>query len=470
MKTMKHLKKLSKLFKYSLFLLIFVSANLFAETKWEVATVFLGSRENEDYQQDVDKNLKELQSIKKSPYLSISSFRPKLGTNLDREKLKSYLKTAFKDPLSRKMLVMYGHGNGPMGLTDLPTKDFQKLLSESKIKLDIIWLDACFQANLEFLTQLRAASTLTIASEEAEFSAGLPFSSLAELPQFSKIDEAAINLANDFIGSYSYLNEGKQVEAVSRSSATISVFDNREISTFVNLFKKVPKIINSLLPEEQKRLRLKVQKKFSMDKSELVDLGHMLIELRSMNKNTATDKELTELIRLLNIESVKKLKTNSRLKISAPVLNALMVFGFNDWQNGTKEEYLDNPLFSEILKTNLFILGPQKAQWPVKKFENLSTYISPFAPGINSFQYYFLDSTGKKRLTEVENLIRFQDVIELRPSSRLKGQFLLYTAYTQRVGVKAERYTGLNITLYQTTPSIDYFELDFNQAVNWLKL
>ncbi len=472
MKTMKLQRNLNNLLNSVLcfILLSLVSANAFAETKWEVATVFLGSREAEDYQRDVEKNIKELKAIKKSSALLISTFRPAVGSNFNPVQLQTFLKKAFTDPQSKKMMVIYGHGDGPSGLRDLKTLELHKILKELRQPLDILWLDACFQSNLEFLFQLRNASLLTIASEEAEFSSGLPFSSLADLPQSNSIEEAALNLAKNFISSYSYLSEGEQRDAVSQSSATISVIDNRELDAFTDLFKKIPKIISSLTPDEQKLLRSKMQKKFSMDNPTLIDLGHLLIELRSVNKNTAIDKELTELIRLLNIESVKKLKTNARLKITAPEANALMVFGFNNWENGAQEEYLDNTLFSDIVKTTLFVSGPNNQKWPVRKFENISTYISPFAPGVNSFQYYFLDSTGKKKLSHIQSLSRSQDVIEMNTTGKRKGQFLLYTAYTQRIGVKAERYTGVNITLFNTAPSIDYFEMDFNKKVRWLEL
>jgi len=450
--------------------LCLVSANVYAGTKWEVATVFLGSREAEDYQLDVEKNIRELKAIKKNPALIVSTFRPPVGSNLNLRELQTFLTRAFSDPQSKKIMIIYGHGDGPSGLRDLKTLELQKILKGLKWPLDILWLDACFQSNLEFLFQLRSSSLLTIASEEAEFSSGLPFSSLAELPQANSTEEAALNLAKNFISSYSYLNEGEQRDSVGQSSATISVIDNRELDSFTDFFKKIPNIISLLTPYEQKVLQIKMQKKYSMDNPSLIDLGHLLIELRSLNKNSASDKELTELIRLLNIESIKKLKTNIRLKITAPEANALMVFGFNNWENGTKEEYLENVLFSDIIKTNLFISGPNNQKWPVRKFEYMSTFITPFAPGINSFQYYFLDSTGKKKLSNIQSLSRSQDVIEINISEKKKGQFLLYTAYTQRIGVQAERYTGVNISLQKTVPSIDYFEMDFNKKVKWLEL
>jgi hypothetical protein len=189
-----------------------------------------------------------------------------------------------------------------------------------------------------------------------------------------------------------------------------------------------------------------------------------------LSKNQSDDLELTKLIRLLNIESVKKLKTNPRLRITLPAENARMVFGFNNWENGSRNEYLENSFFSEILKTTEFTEGPKKDLWPVKKFTSQSTIFSPFAPGINSFEYYFIDSADKKILTPINSFSRSFDIVEDAQQVKIPGAFLVYSAYTQRVGKKAERYTGINITNLNSTPSFDYFELEFNQLVKWQNL
>lgn len=468
MKIMKLHKQLNNL----LFVLFFtlVSANTWAETKWEVATVFFGARENEEFQLDVEQNLKEISRIKPSKYLSVTSFRESPLKNSSRSKLLSFLKTSFKDPQAKKVLVLYGHGLGPVGLSAMPTQEIKTLLKELKIKLDIIWFDACFLSNLEFLYELKNFSAYTIASQEAEFSSGLPFESLSELPQEDNATDASIFLAKHFIESYSYLKNGVQRDSVSVSSATISVIDNAELENFAALFKKVSLLIQQLPAKDQIILKNKLTKKYSMDEKSLVDLGHLLIETRLAIKDPAIDQDLTRLIRLLNIESVKKLKTNPRIRIVAPEENAMMVFGFNQWQNGYKNEYLDNPLFSDIVKTKSFITGPQNNEWPVKRFENLSTTITPFAPGVNSFDYYFLDASGKKLLSEALNVTRTHDVVETAISKKTAGAFLVYSAYTQQLGSKAEKYTGVNITIFGEVPSIDYFELEFNQLTTWLKL
>ena len=465
---MKLQEKLNKLLLVAL--LSLASANIFAETKWEVATLFFGQREDNQFQAGIQENIKELNSIPASSFLTLSIYKEGSTTPSPRNKLLAFLKNSFKDPKSKKMLVLYGHGLGPLGLRDLSTSEIKATLSQLRIKLDIIWFDACFLANIEFLYELQNASAYTIASEEAEFTSGLPFESLTELPNYDTSREAATFLAKEFINSYSYLKNGQQRDAVSTSSATISVIENSELDKFAGSLRNVSQMIRKLPAKDLEALSNKLSRKFSMDKKDLIDLGHLLIELRALVKDPIADKELTHLIRLLNIESVKKLQTNPRIRIVAPEARALMVFGFNGWENGHRDEYQDIPLFQQILNTNIFIVGMRDQEWPAKKFENKSLLITPFAPGVNSFNYYFLDENGKKLLTKDLSIFRTNDVIETTLSQKTAGSFLVYTAYTQRLGVKAERYTGINITLFNTPPSIDYFELTFNQATDWLRL
>jgi hypothetical protein len=465
-----NLQKSLNRFLFTLFLVL-ASANSFAETKWEVATVFLGRDEDADFQKEVDANILELKNIPASKSLALTIHRETSTTK--REKILGILKKAFKDPKAKKMLIIYGHGQGALGLKDMSTYELTDLLSELNIKLDILWMDACFQANIEFLYQIRNHSLYTIASEEAEFMSGLPFESLTELPEYSNSKEAALFVAKRFIESYSTLKKGEQSHYVSVSSATISVIDNSQVKYFADLLKNVSTLINSLTPELQESLARRLTKNFSMDQKELVDLGHLLIELRKINKDPESDKSLTAIIRLLNIESVKKLRSNPRIKINLPEAGALMVFGYNNWQNGFETEYNENPVFSEIVKAVGFIDGPKSNKWPVKSFSGKYSYITPFAPEVHSFDYYFIDSNGKKIVTPFNSFHRTHDIVEDTQgtqNTKKAGSILVYSAYTQRVGTKAERYTGLNITMFNTIPSLDYYELEFNQNVQWLKL
>ena len=212
-------------------------------------------------------------------------------------------------------------------------------------------------------------------------------------------------------------------------------------------------------------LNKKLNTQASMDNKSLIDLGHFLIELRALTKSS--DKKLTELIKLLNINAVKNLKTNPRLRIHIPEKNGRIVYGFNHWQQGDKTEYLENTLYEQILKNDDFMIGPQKKEWPYKIIESNNLTIFPFAPTLNIFNYYIVNSNGKRFGPSIE-INRTHDIVESSADSSLTP--LVYTAYTQEVGTSAERYTGMSITTPDSIPNIDYYEMEFNQLADWLSL
>ena len=493
-------KKLNNLFRLFLALFILVSAGVaLAETKWEVAVVFRGAEPDEAFQKDIDDNILELARIQSSSQLKLGIYRetlngsvvylPGTGTaknslgNLlyrqdlnsivipgslkkyEQENLAPFLKSFFKSKDSKKALVIYSHGKGAQGLQGLSTRELKDTLTSSVPHLDVLWFDACFMANFEFLYELRTFSDYTLASEEAEFSSGLPFQTLSALPSFSSAKEASVALAKNFIESYSYLKNGQQRNYVSVSSATVSVVENKKLESVAAALKKVSSIFKSLNDKTKTELKNYLSRTASMDEKELVDLGRLLIELRKKTNNA--DAELTALIRLLNIESVKKLKTNPRLHISVPSPGAKIVYGFNNWTTGDEQDFGKTDLFRQLLKNDDFIAGPNKMNWPVKAIQADELVLSPFAPSLNTFNYYFLSSEGKL-LTKALSATRTHDVVE-SPADTAASP-LLYTAYTQQAGIKAERYTGFNIVLPGSVPSMDYFELEFNQLAQWLSL
>lgn len=494
------LKKLNNLFRIAAALFILVSAGtVLADTKWEVAVVFRGAENDEAFQKDIDDNILELARIQSGPELKLGIYRENLqgsyiylpGTGpaknslsdllhrqdlktilvpgslkkFDQENLAGFLKSFYKNKDSKKALIIYSHGKGAEGLTGLSTAELKETLSTTVPHLDLLWFDACFMANFEFLYEMRKFSDYTLASEEAEFSSGLPFQTLATLPGFSSSKEAAVSLARNFIDSYSYLKNGKQRNYVDVSSATIAVVENKKLEPVAMALKKTSSLFKSLTEKTKSDLKNYLVKSASMDQKELVDLGRFLIELRK--KTNAADAELTALIRLLNIESVRKLKSNPRLHIAAPAAGAKMVYGFNNWQMGDEEDFGKTDLFKSLLRNDGFISGPANASWPYKTFQGKEIIVSPFAPSINIFNYYFLDQNGRL-LSNALSAVRTHDVVESPADSSATP--LLYSAYTQQMGTKAERYTGLNITMPGSVPSMDYFELEFNQLAQWLSL
>lgn len=445
---MKLLNRLSSL----IFLIsIFFSASTFAETSWEVGIVFLENNE------DVAQNLNEIKSISLSENLSISIF------NNDLKHLPQFLRNAFTKLHTKKSLIIYSHGQGPKGLQDITSKELKEIISSNTPHLDILWFDSCYMGNVEFLYEIRKLSTYTIASEDAEFSSGLPFQVIEQLPASNTVEEAALMLAKNFIESYSYIKNGSQRNYVSVSSATISVFENKNWDLLTYYLK--------LISSKIKGIKLNVtylKNKYAMEDGELIDLGNLLIELRAENKDAELDKNLTNAIRLLNIQSVKKLKTNPRIKISNPQNESLMVFGFNNWGLGSQVDYDSYESLKRIVKNDGFISGPRKNKWPYKKQKYKTIMLLPFAPGVNTFNYYFLSKDASRLLSESKAFYRVKDFVEINRDN--SNSPMLYTAYTQEVGKNAERYTGLSITFPGTIPTLDYFELEFNGYTNWLKL
>jgi hypothetical protein len=464
MKTMQLLIK-SKTY---LFIILFsiVSASLFADTNWELAIVFLSNGNDPAYNLDVENNIKEIQKINSSNFLKIKVFKEEGKTDL--KKINTFIKSSLSSKSSKKGIILYGHGEGAMGFKNFSTLEFKNDILKSLPQLDFIWLDACFMSNLEFLFEIKNFSSFTIASEDAEFSSGMPFTTLKDLPLYSDSKKAAQFLASEYINSYSFIKKGNQIDNVLTSSATISVIENSKLLNFVQKFKFVSRLISSLTDEQKNKLQKSILK-YSMDKNDFIDLGHLLINLRTINKDTNIDKNLSSLLRDLNITSVAKTKTNPRIKIDSPSGENLLIYSFNNWKNGSENDYSENSdLYNKIIRPDGFILGPNNQKWPYKKVTGQTKYLTPFAPGVNSFSYYFQNVSNENQKSTVFNFNRSQDFVEVL--STTQSSPLLYFAYTQKVGKLAEKYSGMTIASPFSTMDIDYFDMELNQLVEWLKM
>ena len=485
-------KLLSKIF-FALLLICFTRVQA-SETKWEVATLFLGNGEDSVFQNDIDQNILELSRINLNSNFNLGIYReldgesinyfPNLKTNrkdftlsdiLYRKNLNhsisgsltksrtpnltQFLKYFFKDPQTKKVLIVYSHGLGPAGLKNYQTKVLKNILSQANIHFDILWFDACFMANLEFLNELKRFSTYSIASEEAEFTAGMPFQYLNQLTYFNNTKEAALDMASNFIESYSYLKSGSQRSYVKTSSATISVIENSKLTNLIDPLKTISQYIRNLPTEDLQNLLHSLQRKYAMEDQSLVDVGSLLIQLRQLNRKPEIDALLTKAIRTLGIDSVKSLKQTIKLKVHSPEANAQLVYGFYDWSIDRAPE--------NFMKADGIISGPKNHAWPYLIMNTDSKTLYPFFPGVYNFNYYFLNTNGKI-LTQVQTVSRTDDIVENKNNP--SDSPIVYTAYTQQLGTKAERYTGLNISMPFEVPSLDYYELEFNQLAGWLRL
>jgi len=463
---MKIMMLLKNKFLLILFSIILNVSSIQAHIQWDVVAIFLGKNEDQNFQKDINENIAELKKVN-SPSVNISILVETDKTT--NKSLNQYIQKSFARKNSKKLLIIYSHGEGVEGLKNYPTETLKKEVLKDIPKLDLLWLDACFMANIEFLHQVKGLSDYTLASEDAEFSSGMPFESLNEISKYNTTEEAAKFLAQSFLHSYSYTLKGSQRLNVHESSATISLIENSKLDFFVKKLAVSKKVFSQLAVNEQKQMTNFLSKSYTMDKKELVDLGHLLIQLRSKNKNQDLDNQLTELIRMLNISSIKSLKSNPRVKIMNPTSESIVVFGYNNWRAGSKNDYTaKDSIFMKGIKPDGYIQGPNGDEWPYFKLISKSKIVHPFIPSIDEFNYYILDTNIKMILQKNVSIKRSIDLFEKvteEPSKLIK-----YFGYTQKVGKNAEKYSGINITNLDSVPSFDYFESEFNQLTKWLSL
>ena len=295
---MKSLRPLSKIFLL-IAAFFFTVADVSAGVKWDVAVLFLGKNapsNSAEFQKDIDRNVMELARISNIKDINLSLYREmpqatytyspngtqKIGLNsllandagsifiqgqfkkAERKNLQNFLKNAFKSPQSKKILIIYGHGQGSEGLSELPLVEAKKLLNNIGMKLDILWWDSCFMGNTEFLHEVKTVADYTLASQEAEFTSGLPFETINMLPDLDNAKSAALFLAKSFIESYSYLLKGSQRANVSTSSATISIIDNNKCDEVIPLIRASKEIFEKLPDSVQKAILSEVKKKYAM--------------------------------------------------------------------------------------------------------------------------------------------------------------------------------------------------------------
>lgn len=511
-------------FKSFLLVVIFLgwggASQALALTQWEVAVLFMGAHENADYQKDIDRNIIELSKTHPNDYYRLSIYRElpshdveyfvdlkskklnawdslfatKPGVSvqvpgemhvrtrtqdsnllLEPVRLGKFLDKAFQVPLAKRILIIYGHGYGFDGLgngvslSKLKTNLERFLPERPGHPLDILWLDACFMANIEAAYELRGLSRFLVASEEAEFSAGAPFDMLHSLswgPQYPY--RVAIDLAERFIESYSYIKKGAQKGSAFKSSATISVLDLRRFEKLSVALKELSMALRPFSLIQRKELKASLQT-LTMDNSNLVDLGSMVVAMSKLASfQTGKIPEIVARIRvLLDLQKPEKFQTNPRLLIQPNQAKDPIVFGYEDWKKGYRGDRDTLERIPEVLGESIsdFTPGPEGKEWPYRPLQDV-LYFSPFSVDLNLFHYYFAkDKTGepvsaKAAFKRTKDFVYFPSESQTNP--------ILFTGYTQGIGQNAERYSGLSI-LDPTVglPSFAYPDLEFSLYTGW---
>ncbi|MBI3019300.1 MAG: hypothetical protein HYY61_05355 [Deltaproteobacteria bacterium] len=505
-----------------LFLFLFIfAASTWAATPWEVAVIFLGSDESAEYQKDIDKNILELARITPNSSLKLSIFREfsdleatyfsdptseelhiwdplfyeidfhgiqipgqlsvlqkkssEKNIVLNDEKLSSFLNRAFKIPEAHRMLVLYSHGLAFDGLRNIKLKELRSQLERAlpqrpgkspEKPIDILWLDACFMATIEVAYELRNLSSYFMASEEDEFSSGMPFDALQMLNDNGQDPKTvARNLAERFLESYSFIQEGTQRKAITSTSATLSLIETEKLDSLV---KNISKLVqtSSLFPKELK-LALKISNRLRKTaRKDLVDLGSLLLAFKRNHFTPLETRPLVEeMITILNLTQPEKLKTNPRIFIRPEQNNSLLVYGYEHWTRGFENDALILNKLPPLLKPERFISGIENKKWPARLIHK-ALALSPFSAGLKEFNFWFADPQTGKFLGSPQSFTRTQDTVTFEAEHPQNP--ILFTGYTQGIGNSAERYSGLAILApLQDAASLDYLETEFSEVTGW---
>lgn len=502
-------------FFHSILILIFLGLTSISHGKnWEIGIIFLGANETSVFQQDIDQNILELARTQpdsslqltvlrdfpthsmiyqhslelstswdplffkipapgiKIPGTTIKQKRTATNALIDTSLLQQFMQKSFSNNnVSSRMLIIYGHGLGPEGLQAISLNDLKKQLEislpqrQNKSPVDILWFDSCFMGNLEALYGFKNLSTYSIASQDAEFSTGMPYDFLELIKNIPTVKETAMILAHRFVESYSFTHLGRQSTARVQSPATISVVENAKLSFLVS---ELSEMYSELKDQNAiSRAFNKLSSVFNMEKENLIDLGSMIHFLykKAGIKNPKTAMRLQNLSRLLEVNNPRTIKTNPRVRLVSPVKEALLVFGYNNWSEGHQDDTNSLSLIPmELQKDISFIPGPNEKKWPARKVKS-RLFISPFSVNLDEFNYYFYDPINKQALSKTQTVIRSQDFYYF--ASENKDNPVVFRAYTQSVGTNSEKYTGLSIQNPMLAPSMEYLETEFFKETKW---
>lgn len=513
--------EVNRILNLLLIVLSVLSLKAEAKTPWAVGVVFLGSAENEDYQKDMDRNILELarsfpnenyslsiyrefkdrnveffvgpKSEDLAPWDDLFSVKPQISVKVPGQ-LRSWKKRvgeksiisepvqfarfadeAFKNKKAKRILLLYSHGQAFDGLGGkISLKELRETLEEYTPKrpgrpLDLLWLDACFMANLEVAYELRNVSQLMIASEEAEFSAGAPFEMFRQLSYGpDSLFEVAANFHAHFLESYSYLKKGSQSKAVFKSSATLSVIDLRRVE---KLATKIQRLVEDLgeLTDEQRKILLKKTKKYKMEKGEVTDLGQLLLLLSSEEAFRSSGvKAIVERLRNdLDVGAPEKFQTSPRIILDPIKPSERLVFGYEDWTKGFRGDADSLERLPQVLERGIetFVSGAHQKEWPLMKVPEV-LYFSPFSVGLNKFHSYVIDKSTQVPTSSTKTFERLKDFVIFKAESAENP--LLLSGFTQGIGEDSERYTGLSILSPGAgLPGLDYGDLEFHTLTGW---
>lgn len=491
---------------------------------WEVAVIFLGAEEqDEQVLRDMDRNIVELAVSRPNERYRLSLYREfedravayyvdphskkdfvwdplffkpeKRGIRVpgqmveekvertslfyDDKRLARFLTGSYTDPNSRRLLILYTHGLAFEGIRGVLLRDLQSQLKSflpqraNRPPLDILWFSSCFMSTIEVAYELKDLSTFFMASEDAEYTAGAPFQTLQLLGEKDVAPErGAIELAESYLESYSIKKGGSQSKNVLLSAATISVIETAKLKLLVDALSYIANSLKPMTDEEKQTLR-KSRKRIAIQMEKLslmIDLGSFLRYVKNRKDRFPGEEaqaRLDSLLYLLELDTPARVKTNPRLALIPPVTDSRVVYGYQNWTKGDKDD--DDTLIRlpKELKFDAFVAGPRSRQWPSRGVHS-RLYVSPFSLGLDSFHYFFVSSDpSRERLTPDLQFVRTeQDFATFE--AKVIGNPIRFSGYTQKSGATAEKYTGLSVldpTQEDVAPSYSYTR--FSKATLW---
>lgn len=496
-----------------------------ADPAWEVAIVFLGADETDDYQRDIDADIFELAKVlpvynseaeekirlsiyrdfqDKSVTYRVDPFAMRVtvwndlyfeapvdgirvpGEILVRAKeeteaglfqhseyMQEFLANAYTAGESRRLLILWGHGLGFQGMKGMRLGPLRELLERSiparpplganesmgmgseedniqtkRKPLDILWFDSCFMGTVEVAYEMKDLATHMIASQEAEFSTGAPLERLYQLEDDTlSTEEVSIILARDFIRSYSFLRGGTQTGAIEKSPATITAIDLAKIPTLVEEILAVRESQKNLRGGLRKELNATAQER-NMEMEGLADLVGLMADLRDLEatKDIAVEAINNVIRRVEGFGRANRAREALPITVRAPkgYPKAWLVFGYNEWMYGYEGDWGTLEKLPDGLHPDGFIEGKHGMKWPFKEVSGFME-VYPFTPGRNRFYYYYVDPKTGKRISGEESKLRWVDkeVVEFEAANPENP--IRFSAYTQSVGERSERYFGLAI-------------------------
>lgn len=491
---------------------LLVAAPAFAAgaASWEVAIVFLGGSEPADFQADVDRNVLELAKTEPGARLRLSILRefaerrteayfgdgrslsvwdplfsqpPLAGIKVpgavrstaspkrvfeDEKILRDFFSRAFRQPSARRLLVVYGHGEGFRGLKGVPLQTLETKLTAALPKrrqakpVDLLWFDSCFMASLEVFVQLQGLSSYFIASQDAEFSSGMPFDVLSQLDEEGLDDpaRAAVHLAYRHVESYSFIKRGSQRDAVETSSATVAVIDAEKLVNLIDPLQAVSKVLKGRELVDFVRFSARSQ----MENPAFIDLGKWAKDMRSRERSPEGAAALKRLGDILETSRVMSVQKSPRIYLKAPQESATLVFGYDGWSRGFEGDESFLARLPAPLNPQAFISGIDGRSWPSRPVKK-RLIVQPFLPGDDRFDILWRDEKGAK-LGATEQFVRTRDFAYI--TAKKNENPVLFAAHTWSSGTASDRYTGLNVAdPSQGLPTMDYAETELHKKTGW---